>query len=537
MRKNRILCLLLAAVMLISLSGCRGNTSEVNSDVQQNITEQSAGEKTIKLLYSYSDNFNPYTARTELNRNLCSLIFEPLIKLDENYEPVYCLAQSAQIGDKSCTVVLRDATFSDGSRVTADDVVYSYKAAKNSATLYAHQLYEVLSATATNQNTVVFNLTQYDSYFINLLDFPIIKSESDKITDADGVAQPPIGCGRYTVSGDKKSLIINDGYFGNKGVIKSIELINTPDGEAVSHHVEIGAADIYYTDLSDGNIVRMSGKKTEVGLNSMVYIGINSSYGDLAGNYMRYAISSALDRSAICNQAYYNNAVAATGFFNPAFKDASARQTIESKSNLEITVENLSKIGYNSMDNDGYAVNNSGKHPSYTLLVNKENASRVAAAKLIASQLKAAGIGITVIERSYAEYVSALQSGSFQLYLGEIQILNNMDLSPLVKSGGAAAYGISTKEKENVATEGEHENEQQTVPQPQAVSYESMLSSFYSGDAAIGIGDIAGALLTEMPQIPVCYRLGLLFYDSDIEDGVKATVSDIYYSIESYKYK
>lgn len=537
MLKNRILCLLLAAVMLISLSGCRGNTDEVNSDIQHGTIQSAAGEKTIKLLYSYSDDFNPYTARTELNRNICSLIFEPLIKLDENYEPVYCLAQSAEIGDKSCTVALKDASFSDGSRITADDVVYSYNAAKNSATVYAHQLYEVSSVSTTNQNTVVFNLTRHDPYFINLLDFPIIKAESDKITDADGVAQPPIGCGRYIVSDDKKTLVRNDGFFGDKSVIKTIELINTPDGEAVSHHVEIGAADIYYTDLSDGNIVRMSGKKTEVGLNSMVYIGINSSYGDLAGNYMRYAISSALDRSTICNQAYYNNAVAATGFFNPAFKDASARQTIESKSNLEITIENLNKIGYNSTDNDGYVINKSGKHPSYTLLVNNENASRVAAAKLIASQLKAAGIGITIVERSYTEYVSALQSGSFQLYLGEIQILNNMDLSPLVRAGGAAAYGIREKTKETVTTESEAENEEQAIWQPQASSYESMLDSFYSGDAAIGIGDVAGALITEMPQIPICYRLGLLFYDSDIEDGVKATVSDIYYSIESYKYK
>ena len=36
--------------------------------------------------------------------------------------------------------------------------------------------------------------------------------------------------------------------------IREIRLINAPDSEAVGHYVEIGAADMYYSDISDGNI-------------------------------------------------------------------------------------------------------------------------------------------------------------------------------------------------------------------------------------------------------------------------------------------
>ena len=281
---------------------------------------------------------------------------------------------------------------------------------------------------------------------------------------------------------------------------------------------------MYYTD--GDNIVRMSGKKTEVNLNRIIYIGVNSSYGSLQTKEMRYAISSALDRSAICQSAYYNNAVSAKGFFNPCFEPVSAVQTIESESNSKITVENLAKIGYNNMNSSGFYANESGNNPEFTLLVNSENASRVAAANLIASQCKAAGIQINVVECSYEQYVARLESGSFQLYLGEIQILNNMDFTNLVVSGGSAAYGVGFQNTDNVDNE-----ETETL---QGNPCENIIKSYHQGECSIS--DVAATLLTEMPQIPVCYLNGVLFYDSDITNGVTASTSDIYLSIQNYEF-
>jgi predicted AAA+ superfamily ATPase len=60
---------------------------------------------------------------------------------------------------------------------------------------------------------------------------------------------------------------------------------------------------------------------------------------------IRYAISSAIDRIGICKTAYYNNAVAATGFFNPAFSPTSAVQTLKNVSDFEIAIEWLIDSG------------------------------------------------------------------------------------------------------------------------------------------------------------------------------------------------
>ena len=50
----------------------------------------SHGGKTVSLLYSYSDSFNPYTAKTAANREISSLLYDSLIKTDNNFSHVKC---------------------------------------------------------------------------------------------------------------------------------------------------------------------------------------------------------------------------------------------------------------------------------------------------------------------------------------------------------------------------------------------------------------------------------------------------------------
>lgn len=524
---KKLFCVLMVFCLILSFTGCK-NASDTDSSSSGSVQtpSQTTGGKTISLLYSYSDSFDPYTAITSSNREIASLLYECLVKTDNNFDAICVLAQSVETVDKQCTVKLRDTTFTDGSRVTADDVIYSYNTAKNTAR-YASNFYEVTSVSATDSKTVVFKLSQNDPYFANLLNFPIIKSGTSGQLDADGREIAPIGCGRYYLAQDKLSLKLNPSYFGKKGVIETINLIDSPDATSTSHYVEVGATAVYYTE--GDNIVRMSGKKTEVNLNRFIYIGINGSYGSLQTKEMRYAISSALNREAICQTAYYNNAMPATGFFNPYFKATQALQTIESKPNAKITVENLSKIGYNSMNSNGFYANKSGNNPVFSLLVNSENSSRVAAAHLVAEQCKSAGIQINVVECTYAQYLERLSSGSFQLYIGEVQVLNNMDFTNLVTPGGSAAFGVNTPQA--TETDSETDGEQPTV---QKNACEQILATYHKGEC--GIIDVAGTLLTEMPQIPVCYLNGVLFYDSDIKGGVSASSSDIYLSIENYEF-
>ena len=355
-----------------------------------------------------------------------------------------------------------------------------------------------------------------------MLDFPIFKAGSDKLTDEDSVKLVPIGCGKYVFNGDKTELLQNVKYYGKQGSVKKIRLINAPDSESVSHYVEIGAADMYFNDISDGEIFRMSGQKFDINLNNLVYIGINHSVGGLENFVLRQAISSALNREAVCSNAYYNNAVPANGFYNPAWEVVKSVQNIQTLPNSQITIENLEEIGYNNLDSEGVRYNG-GRSLRFSLLVNSENRSRVTAAELIAAQLKEYGIKVTVVKVSFNEYQRRLKSGQFQLYLGEVNFTENMDISSLVVPGGSAAFGVKSTPQQ--VGEGE------TPPLTAA----EIVNAFYKGEAVIT--DVVSALQTEMPVIPVCYRTGVLFCKDGIKNVGGASQNDIFLNIDSYKLK
>ena len=73
---KRIICVMLAVVLALSFSACKssankkplGNSSQIQSGNEESYE--------IRLLYSASDTFNPYTAGTEINRRLCLLLFD-----------------------------------------------------------------------------------------------------------------------------------------------------------------------------------------------------------------------------------------------------------------------------------------------------------------------------------------------------------------------------------------------------------------------------------------------------------------------------
>lgn len=531
---KKIISIILSFVFIFTLCGCSEAVTSSSPDMVDAVKQGYTTKMT--LLYSAADTFNPYDAKTETNRQLCKLLYEPLVKLDNEFNLQYSLAKSVKIDKDICTVTIKSVKFSDGSPLTADDVVYSYKLAKKSKTQYKYKLYEVEKAEAVNDRTVKFTLKKRDEHFANVLDFPIIKAGSEKKTDSDSVKFAPIGAGRYKLNEEETKLLRNKYYHGKQSSVKNITLINAPDDESVAHYVEIGATDVYYSDVSDGKILRMSGSKTDINLNNLVYIGVNLKDKRLGINELRQALSSGIDRQKICEGAFYGNATAATGFFHPVWEPTKAVQNIQINRNSQITVENLQQIGYNELDTDGY-LRKGGSVLRFSLLVNKENNMRVLAANLIAKQLKEYGIGVRVEKVSFKEYKRRLKKGEFELYLGEVKITENMDFTSLVSVDGSAAFGVKAaiKVKKTDETEKLENSKDEETKNKELLDCATVINGYYKGKNSIS--DVAVTLQSDMPVIPVCYRTGVLFCDENIENNDKASASDIYFSIESYKIK
>lgn len=521
MKKAKTAVAILLCFVMLFCTACSKNKGGKGEDSSGD-SSSAESETSLQLLYCSSDTLNPFNTENQLNVMIGRLIYEPLFSLSNEFEAIPVLAESISVNEKTYTVKLISAKFSDGSTVTAEDVLSSFLLAKESP-LYSYLFYNVISAEAVDETSISFTLKNLDPYFQNMLTFPVIKKDSDKLTDSDKVELPPIGSGKFAFASSEalseKMLIKNTQYHGECNV-DIIKLVDAPDSEAVAHHVEVGATDIYYTDPASSNIVRMSGKKSSVNLNNLVYIGVNHSKGRLSDPAIRQALSAALDRTELAKTPYYGNAVAAPGFFHPDFKPCIGYQTIQLTADNKICIENLEKIGYNRLDSDGFYLNEKGDRLEFDLLVNEENSARVAAAKLISKQAAEVGIKINVNAVDSELYLAALKTKSFELYIGEVKVSQNMDMSELVLPGGRAAFGILAPKK--------------TTDESGAASrdYTDVIEGIKKGEDLVS--SLATSLVTDMPVIPLLFRSSLLFYSKNVSEVSGASAYDPLLSINNF---
>ncbi len=533
MRKGGFLALLLCICLVLCSCSDGGASSDLSAGKEP---PQKTDTYVMHLLYNETDSYNPYAVTTKENKELGFLLYDSLITLSTDFEPIYKIADKISLENKVCTVSIKGVMFSDGTRLTANDVIYSANLAKSSSTVYAEQLAAVESIENIGGN-IVFNLKKADPFFINLLDFPIIKAESENIKSEDNVILPPIGAGKYVLDVKNGVLTPNKHYYGEPCKFTEIKLINAPGRESIEHYVAAGVVSVCYSDYSDNTVPRMSGRKVSVPLNNMLFIGVNMAHPLLSNKYLRYAISSAVDRDEIVKEAYYGNGMVATGPFNPLWKHGEGFQTLENKSNEQISVVNLEKIGYNGKDNEGYSTNSAGKRLSLSLLVNSDNVARTAAARLISERLSRVGIELKITAVSFEQYLQKLQSGAFDLYLGEVRLLSNMDISHLVTPGGSAAYGIVSKAEDKTEEKTENSETQDVIETQDGINLTSAaaVAGYYGGTYTLG--DVASAFLSEMPLIPLIYRTGIAMFTPDIKSSPTVSYCDLFIDINNYSFE
>ena len=94
-------------------------------------------DQTLKLTYYPDRSMNPFISTDFTNRALFSLLYQSLFAVDRSYhiEPQLCKKYRVSEDMKTYTFYLENATFTDGSMLTAQDVAASLQAAKESRPL------------------------------------------------------------------------------------------------------------------------------------------------------------------------------------------------------------------------------------------------------------------------------------------------------------------------------------------------------------------------------------------------------------------
>ncbi len=524
------------ALLLLSfclLVGCADSASGTASKGEATSSVAETSKNPITLAYTATDSLNPYLAKTKTNQELAKLLYDGLTVLDSSMVAQLRLAKSIENKGTTVTVVLKDAKFSDGSPVTAKDVIGSYHAALEGEYLsYQDDFKNVKEITQTSGGAVVFELEYEDPYFVNFLDFPVYKQGSEDKQNTDNKSLPPVGCGRYVFHEEKGSywLTANAHWWGGAVATEKVNLLNLPDDDAIHHAVQVGTVQWYYSDLQTGTLPGgLTTLSKQVPLQNLVFVGCNMNSGAVSRREVRLAISYAISRQTVSETAYFGAAIPAKGMYPAGLEVVSGLQTLEPQSDKQTALSWLEKAGYTKEDKDGYRVNGN-KTFSVRIIYNVENDARASMASLLATQLKDIGCKVKLEPLSFASYQNSVKHGYYDLYIGEMRIPDNLDLYPFLTAGGLITPDISekpvTQESSNPLIGGEGADggilgTQEGADDPSVAARAAY--RYHTGKGSLT--EMVSCLNEQLPVIPICHRTGMLLYANTIS-GVPAPLAD-----------
>ena len=475
---RRAFALLLALGMVLLLAACRGGDDTPSKTKED--TRKPAGvaaDTDIILPYSREEGVNPFTGTSLMNEAIMPLIYDGLYTIDEHYEPSMSLAENITVNGTTLMLTMNsERRFSDGSIISADDVVYSFERAKASA-YYGSLLSGITEATAGGTSTVNFTLEKPNKYIAANLVFPVVKAGT-----ADRADSIPVGSGRYVYAHyDAGGVLKKSDQYSEKFKADQIFLINIPDEETLFNSLYIESVNAAVDDISDGELQRITAQTTDLPLNNLLYVGIKEN-GALADASVRQAMNAILDRKTFVESCLSDYGVASDIPLNPDWYglEEIKTQSMDRAKARELLAEQL-------RDQPIKIVSMTG------------NANKEQIAFELQRELVAAGVQCEVELLEPAVYRSAVKSGLYDLYVGEVRLTNDMDITSV----------LGDKQLES--------------------SWASVLRGSSTGEAFMK------AFYKQMPFLTIGFRTGVLAYSRNLETEVIPIPGNPYGNVYDWK--
>ena len=448
-KRNRILSLLLAGVMALGLTACGASNAGAAADEPESaaVSTESAssdtaasGEKIINVgVTNTIGSLNPLLLNGgEINKYATGLMFLPLMELDADLNFEGMLADSITTEDNKNFIVHIDdaATWSDGTPVTADDVVYTALRLASPVIGNTAMMYYVFEGVGddgfveegaesidgiqkVDDKTVQFTTKEempittfensYARYLLTLPKHVIEQYSEEELSTADWFNHPDVVSGPFIVTDFDVDHYIS--YEANKDYWKGapkIDKLNIKivDGSQLYAGLQSGEIDITQQTMSD--IPQEDYESVEALDNVEVVYGspvTNQSVFIQTKNVpdvrVRQAMLYAIDRKMVLEQLLKGKGEVADGFLSSAspFYDDSI---VPVEQDVEKAKELLAEAGW-----DG----------SQTLrfYVNSGDSAFVNAANVFVAQWAAVGIKVEVQTVDFATLMSVAGTNDYDI--------------------------------------------------------------------------------------------------------------------------
>jgi peptide/nickel transport system substrate-binding protein len=408
---NKKLALLFAVLMIVGMlmSGC---------------TATPKSNATLRFGTASLDGvFNPILVSGVYDQYVVSMIFDGLIgndpdgKLNTNY-----LASKYELSSdlKTYTFTLRDAKFSNGDAVTAQDVKFTIETIANPkydgplganiANIVGYDDFnkgkttDMAGVKVINDKTVSITITDPNvAEVINNLGFGILDHKYYAFTTWDDFKAKnaaPMGCGAFVFkdykAGQALNVVVNPNYYGKKPNLAGVSILIIPD-ETQIQALMSGQVDIVNPAASKDNWDAMSAVATTAYAKRFVSNGYNVIGYDLsnpifADKKVRQALAYGLDFKTFIQNQWQGFAVRCLCPISPvswAYPDVSKLNAYDfnpTKAN-----QLLDEAGWTQKDTDGIRMKD-GKRLSFTWIAYTDSPWPKNLQALATEQWKAIGV-------------------------------------------------------------------------------------------------------------------------------------------------
>lgn len=381
-------------------------------------------------------------------------VFESFYRLGKNGKPTAGLAKSGKVSKdgKTWTFKIRNAKWSNGDRITAQDFVYSWRRSLNpkTASPYSYLFSGVKNAnaiiagkkkpstagiTAPNKNTVVIKLDRPIAYFKVLMAYPLFGPQNEKVVKKYGKkfatkAQYQVYSGPFKIKGwngtnDTWSFVKNNDYWDKKAV--KLNKINYQVVKSTNTGYQMyqqGKLDM--TQLSSEQVKNLKNNKAfkSYPYSLVSYLAYNFKDSNsvnrkaLNNRYIRLALSLSIDRSIVTKKVLGNGSTLPKGFVaNDLASDPKTGTDFAKQQEVKNTVDyqpNLAKKYWQKGLKQLHQ-----KKLTFNLLASNEDATNDQVTQYLQSQWtkELSGIKINITSVPAKTTDTRAQNGQFDIYL------------------------------------------------------------------------------------------------------------------------
>lgn len=308
------------------------------------LSAQASGQTLAWSIEGVSDlvSLDPAKASDSQGFTVIGLIYGGLVRLDGQLHVVPDLAENWTVSDDGLTYTFTlrdDAAFSDGSPVTADDVIWSLTHALDPSTggwtgpFYLSNIVgandvaegttmDLTGVKAVDDKTVEITVNQPSAYFLSQLTFGSAKIVSKAAAEADpeGWEQTPLSSGAFQVKewnhNQNLVLVPNEHYWQPASAISELTMPFIQDSETAFQLYRTGELDIMGSQQNGvpaAHIpeVNLLPDFHQAASFAVRYVGFNNVIAPFNDVNVRRAFALAIDKDTLANNVL-NGTVAAT---------------------------------------------------------------------------------------------------------------------------------------------------------------------------------------------------------------------------------